>query len=166
MRRFLRSVDTWVTSLLLLVCVTFFVSARSLPEGSFDPLGPGAAPEMVAGVLAVLCGIVLLRSFLRNVAGVTPDADRPSDVLERRAEPTPGALVFFFVLLFFYILSFEYRIAHFIVATSVFVFAATLALRGWHTRTALISAVAGTTVSCLLFLVLTKFFVIRLPGAF
>lgn len=166
MREFLLSVDTWVTSLLLLVCMTFFVAARSLPEGSFDPLGPGAAPEMVAGVLAALCVIVLVRSFLRSVAGVTPKTDKPSDVLERRAEPTPRALASFFGLLFLYILAFELRIAHFVVATSVFVFAATIALRGWHARTALISAVAGTAVSCLLFLVLTKFFVIRLPGAF
>ena len=91
MRRFLLSTETWVTSALMLVCLIFFISARGLPEGSFDPLGPGAAPEMVAAVLVFLCGIVLVRSFLRTRAGGVVREKGPIDVLERTAEPTPRA---------------------------------------------------------------------------
>ena len=166
MRNLILSAETWVTSLLLAVSLIFLVSAQSLPEGTFDPLGPGAAPEMVAAVLATLCAAVLVRSFLRRASGKRPEERKPRDILERDAEPTPKSLAFFFGLLFLYILAFELQLAHFITITSVFVFAATIALRGWHRHTAIIASIAGITISCLLFLVLTRFFVVRLPGAF
>ena len=88
------------------------------------------------------------------------------DVLERTAEPTPRPFVYFFGLIFLYTLAFQFELGHFIVVTSIFVFLATIALHGWHLKTAIVSAVVGVGLSVVLFWVLTKFFVIRLPGAF
>lgn len=166
MRKFIVSIETWVTFALLLVCLAFFISARRLPEGSFDPLGPGAAPEMVAAVLMALCAIILVRSYFRAKAGNEIQKARPMDVLERTAEPTPRPFVYFFGLIFLYTLAFQFELGHFIVVTSIFVFLATIALHGWHLKTAIVSAVVGVGLSVVLFWVLTKFFVIRLPGAF
>lgn len=166
MRSFLHSLETWVVLVLLLVSVGFYVSALSLPEGSFDPLGPGAAPEMVSLTLIVLCTIVLIRSLLRHQSGDRRNEDGPIDIIERTAEPTPKSFILFLILLFLYLMAFQLQLAHFIVVTSIFVFLAILSLHGWTPRTAIISAILGLGLSTSLFFILTKFFVIRLPGAF
>ena len=166
MRNFFLSRETWVTSVLMVVCAVFYIDARSLPEGSFDPLGAGAAPEMVAAALIALCAIILVRSFVRACTGRVVHERGPIDILERTSEPSPRSFIHFVVLLLLFVLAFQFEIAHFIVVTTVFVFLATLALAGWSPRAAIIAGCLGIGISVTLFLVLTKFFVIRLPGAF
>ncbi len=166
MKHMLRSAEFGVTLALLLASVLFLVDSLKLPGGEFDPLGPGAAPEMVASVLIVLCTIVLTRSVLRGRGRVSGFPDEPSDTGIADAERTPRSLFLFFCLLVAYILAFQYEAAHFVVITIVFVFLATVALRGWEFRSALVSAMVAVCLSLLLFFALTRFFVIRLPGAF
>ena len=166
MKHVLRSAEFGVTLALLLASVLFLVDSLKLPGGEFDPLGPGAAPEMVASVLIVLCAIVLIRSVLQ---GRGRDSNLPVDppaAESAAAERTPRSLLMFFCLLVAYILAFQYEAAHFVAITIVFVFLTTVALRGWESRSALISVAVAVCLSVFLFFALTRFFVIRLPGAF
>lgn len=166
MRSFWTSTETWVTTALGAVSLAFFISARRLPEGVFEPLGPGAAPEMVAGLLFSLCSIVLVRAFLRARQGSSITEASPIDTLERLNEPTPGHLGWFFGFLLIYVLVFQFELAHFIPATAVFVTLTITAMLDWNLRKLPLAAVIGTTLSVFLFFALTRFFVIRLPGAF
>ena len=166
MKHMLRSAEFGVTLALLLASVLFLVDSLKLPGGEFDPLGPGAAPEMVASVLIVLCMIVLTRSVLRVRGRASGFPDDPSESGIAATERTPRSLFLFFCLLVAYILAFQYEAAHFVAITIVFVFLATVALRGWDLRSALVSAMVAVCLSVFLFFALTRFFVIRLPGAF
>ncbi|MCY4137487.1 MAG: tripartite tricarboxylate transporter TctB family protein [Rhodobacteraceae bacterium] len=166
MKHVLRSAEFGVTLALLLASVLFLVDSLKLPGGEFDPLGPGAAPEMVASVLIVLCTIVLIRSVLTGLGRYSSFPADPSATGNDAAERTPRSLILFFCLLVAYILAFQYEAAHFVAITIVFVFLATIALRGWDSRSALVSAAVAVCLSVFLFFALTRFFVIRLPGAF
>lgn len=161
-----RSAEFWVTLALLIASAIFLVDALQLPGGAFDPLGPGAAPEMVSGILIPLCLIVLVRAFLRDRSKAGPAADTLIEATGSPAAATPRALLLFFVLLVAYILAFQYEAAHFILITCVFLFLAVIALRGWSLRSAVIAASVALGLSIFLFFALTRFFVIRLPGAF
>ena len=162
----LRSAEFWVTLALLIASAIFLIDALQLPGGAFDPLGPGAAPEMVSGILIPLCLIVLVRTFLRNRSEAGPEPDALNETTGSQAAATPRALLLFFILLVAYILAFQYEAAHFILITCVFLFLAVIALRGWSLRSAVIAGAVALGLSVFLFFALTRFFVIRLPGAF
>ena len=165
-KRVLRSAEFGVTLALLLASVLFLVDSLKLPGGEFDPLGPGAAPEMVASALIVLCMIVLIRSVLPGRGRNSSLSVDPPAAESAAGERTPLSLLMFVCLLVAYILAFQYEAAHFVTITIVFVFITTIALRGWDSRSALVSAAVAVSLSVFLFFVLTRFFVIRLPGAF
>ncbi len=162
----LRSAEFWVTLALLIASAIFLVDALQLPGGAFDPLGPGAAPEMVSGILIPLCLIVLVRAFLRSGRKAGPEPEYMVDAPVPPAAATPRALLLFFLLLVAYILAFQYEAAHFILITCVFLFLAVIALRGWSMRSGVIAGAVALGLSVFLFFALTRFFVIRLPGAF
>ena len=166
MKNFLQSAEFWVTSSVLLTSVVFLVDAISLPGGEFDPLGPGAAPEMVAAVLILLCIVVLLRSVLRTRGLATSTLDSSAGVAKPAGGSAPRLLILFFGLLVAYILAFQFEIGHFIPITIAFVFASTVVFRGIDRHTLLVASVVSIGLSVGLFFALTRFFVIRLPGAF
>ncbi len=166
MNSVLRSVEFWVTLALLIASAVFLADALQLPGGEFDPLGPGAAPEMVSAILIPLCTIVLLRTLLGNRAKAGPKLDVSAGESGHASEKTPRSLIAFFILLVAYILAFQYEVAHFILITVVFAFLSTLALRGTDRRSVIIAAAVAVGLSVCLFFALTRFFVIRLPGAF
>ena len=165
MKRTIATAEFLVTLALLLVSVLFLVNSLELPGGEFDPLGPGAAPEMVSSVLVFLCLLVLARSAMRPRSH---RADRPESATagEPAAERTPRQLLFFTALLVAYIAAFQLDSVHFILITTAFVFLATTALRGWEPRTALLAFAVALGISVFLFFTLTHFFVIRLPGVY
>ncbi|MCE2523699.1 MAG: tripartite tricarboxylate transporter TctB family protein [Rhodobacteraceae bacterium] len=166
MKKVLQSAEIWVTSALLLVSLVFLVGALGLPGGVFDPLGPGAAPEMIAGALIVLCLAVLVRSILRGQHSHAPQQDDSIDIGKSGDDSTPRSLILFFGLLVAYILAFQFEAGHFIPITIAFVFASTVVFRGFDRLSLLTAAVVSPILSVGLFYVLTRFFVIRLPGAF
>ncbi|MDE2911956.1 MAG: tripartite tricarboxylate transporter TctB family protein [Paracoccaceae bacterium] len=167
MMSLLRSAEFGVTLALLLVSVVFLVDSLTLPGGEFDPLGPGAAPEMVAAVLIVLCTIVLVRAVVRiRKSGIREQRDPAGLENGTGSEQTPRALLTFVCLLFAYLLAFQYEAAHFVVITIMFVFFATIVLGGWNRRSVLLAACVSVGLSAILFVALTRLFVIRLPGAF
>lgn len=59
-------------TVLALASVWLFVDAGSLPESRWEPLGAGAFPRMVFGLLALLCGLSALAEVRRLVARDSP----------------------------------------------------------------------------------------------
>lgn len=158
------SKEALVTIGLLFVSVVFFVSALELPAGTFDPLGPGAAPEMVAFLLGVLCTVVLIRGGYDARVGTSFKQKKAIDVIEHQGEKTPSKLVVFFATIVAYIVAFEMQLGHFVTLTIPFIMISMMGLGGLSLRLGLISLVIAVVLSCGLFYVLTEFFVVRLPG--
>ena len=165
MKRTIATAEFLVTLALLIVSVLFLFNSLQLPGGEFDPLGPGAAPEMVSSVLVFLCALVLTRTTMRTRSGNSASPESAT-AGEPAAERTPRQLLFFATLLVAYIVAFQLDSIHFILITTAFVFLATTALRGWEPRTALLSLIVALGISVFLFFALTHFFVIRLPGVY
>ena len=164
MREFLTSKETLVTAGLLIVSAVFFVSALGLPAGTFDPLGPGAAPEMVAGLLCLLCSVILARGCYRAIRGHQVQEEEALDIIKRAGKAEPLTLAGFVVLLLAYLVAFEFEAGHFIVLTIPFLFFSILLLGGLSLRIGLMAIVISLVLSFGLFLLFTRFFVINLPG--
>lgn len=145
---------------LFVVSAIFLISSLGLPAGTFDPLGPGAAPEMVSGLLCLLCLVVLVRGARRAATGAENEAEVAVDIIKREGEESPYALAGFFGLLVVYLLAFQFQLGHFIAITIPFVFATVLLLGGLSLRNSLIALL----LSVGFFYVMTDFFTIRLPG--
>ncbi len=164
MRAFLTSEETLVTAGLLLASAVFFFSALGLPAGTFDPLGPGAAPEMVAGLLCLLCLTILIRGYVRTLRGHDAQGEEAIDVIKRTGKPEPVMLAGFFLLLLAYLVAFELDAGHFIVLTIPFLFFSILLLGGLSLRVGLFALAISCILSFGLFYLFTRFFVINLPG--
>ena len=164
MRDYILSFNFLVTFGLLIVGLVFFVAALQLPAGTFDPLGPGSVPEMVAAVIVILCSIVLIRGVRRRLTGNALPQGGAIDIIQRDGESHPRLLAGFAVLLVAYLAAFELRLGHFIVLTFPFVLASVLLLGGITRRTVVTGIIIATVLSVGLFYLLTKFFVINLPG--
>lgn len=164
MQRYFLSPEALVSLGLLIVSAAFLTSSLGLPAGTFDPLGPGAAPEMVSGLLCFLCLIVLVRGARRAVHGGEDDAEGAVDIIKREGEESPAALAGFFGLLVAYLLAFQFQLGHFIAITIPFVFATVLLLGGVSLRNGMIALLLAVGLSVGFFYVMTDFFTIRLPG--
>ena len=164
MKRYLTLPETLVTTALLIVCAIFYFEARKLPAGTFDPLGPGAAPEMVSGLLVALCLFVLIRRFRNVVLGKAFKEEAAVDAIKREGTEEKHFLAVFFVMLLAYLVAFQLELGHFIVLTIPFVFASIVFLGGTSKRVVVTAAITSCVLSVGLFYVMTELFVIRLPG--
>lgn len=164
MMNYFQSVEAWVTTGLFAISASFLISALGLPEGTFDPLGPGAAPEMVSALLCLLCGVVLVRGVLRTARGAQVEEEAAVDIIKREGQESPVALAGFFALLVAYLLAFQWQLGHFITITIPFVFATILLLGGLSLRNGVIALLIAVGLSVGFFYVMTDFFTIRLPG--
>ncbi len=162
--QYFQTLEAWVTAVLLVVSTAFLVSSLGLPAGTFDPLGPGAAPEMVSGLLCLLCLTVLIRGTLRAAIGVDLEEEAAVDIIKREGVESPYSLAIFFVLLLGYLLAFQWQLGHFIAITTPFFFVTILLLGGLSLRNGIIALTIATGLSVGFFYVMTGFFTIRLPG--
>ena len=165
MRAYFTTSEFLVTLGLFTVSVVFLIASLQLPAGTFDPLGPGAAPEMVSALLCLLCAIVIIGGLRRHARGeVAPKELGASDIIERSGASHPKILAGFAVLLVAYLVAFELKLGHFITLTFPFVVACVLLLGGINRRTVVTGTIVGGVLSTGLFYLLTRFFVINLPG--
>ena len=51
-----------VAALVILICAVFWIQAKSLPPGTFEPLGSGPVPMYTAGIVILCCLIVIGRA--------------------------------------------------------------------------------------------------------
>lgn len=52
-----------VAALVILICAVFWLQAKSLPPGTFEPLGSGPVPMYTAGIVILCCLIVIGRAL-------------------------------------------------------------------------------------------------------
>ncbi len=165
MHTLLRSAELCVYAVLICICGIIIVASLELPEGTFEPLGSGAVPAMIAGTIIVLCIIGLLRS----IAAVVKPKSAAGGIGTGSAAgviSTPGLLAVFFAAVMLYSLNIQHEAIHFVPATFLFLFLTLIALNGLAKPTAIWAFCLATGISISFFLIFTKVFVVRLPGAF
>lgn len=161
---YFKTLEAWVSISLLLISANVFIVAFQLPGGTFDPLGPGAAPEIVSALLCFLCLIVLARGALRTASDATAKTDQAETNSKRKGDESPFVLAGLFLCLVAYLFAFQWQLGHFISITIPFVFAAVLLLDGVSLKNGVIALALSVGLSVGIFYAMTEFFVIRLPG--
>ena len=142
---------------LLAACSAVLWESRDIPPGTFEPLGSGPVPRVVAGVIIVLTVYVMLRAWTTLHAGVArkdPDAPAPrwADVLVLSA------------LTLAYALALHLRLGRFDMLSSVYLFLAIgVLVRFERRRLPVVAGVALLTGFGSQFL-FTRVFVVDLPG--
>jgi len=144
-------------ALLLGVAAFLFVIARDLPESRWEPLGAGAFPRLVLGVLMAIAGLALadeLRRLWRDRSAARP--------------PRPGAVVHRYrlvalVLAGFVVYVLALPVLGFSVASLAFLAAIQLALGPKHPRAIAIMALVAVVFSFGLNALFAEVFNVFLP---
>jgi hypothetical protein len=150
-------VDIGVCLFLIVVCCAVLVEAAKLPPGSFEPLGSAPIPQATAGLIIILCLVVVGRSALAMWRGRTSADEVPYP--PRRLD---AAVLFGLTVL--YVLLMAQRVAGFAPVTAVFLFVAIAFLTRFAPRTLPVAALVGVAMGWGCQYVFTRIFVVDLPG--
>jgi Tripartite tricarboxylate transporter TctB family len=150
-------VDIGVCLFLIVICCAVLVEAAKLPPGSFEPLGSAPIPQATAGVIVVLCLLVIARATLTLWRGEPSAAE--AAYAPRRLDA--AAL---FGLTVFYVLLMAQRVAGFAPITAIFLFVAIAFLTRFAPRTLPIAALTGVVMGWGCQYVFTQVFVVDLPA--
>jgi hypothetical protein len=150
-------VDIGVCLFLIVVCCAVLVEAAKLPPGSFEPLGSAPIPQATAGLIVVLCVVVVARAALAIWRGEASAAEALHP--PRRLD---AAVLFGLTVL--YVLLMAQRVAGFAPITAVFLFVAIAFLTRFAPRTLPVAALVGVAMGWGCQYVFTQIFVVDLPG--
>lgn len=154
--------DIVLSVFLIVVCAAVLWESRKIPPGTFEPMGSAPVPQAVAGLIIVLCLVVILKAILQLRTGNTDDAnnDEADEALILR--PLDAAAVL--VLTIIYCLILEFRLLSFAVATILFLTVTISLLTRLQPRllplTIIIAVIMGYGCQYLF----TQVFVVDLPG--
>jgi len=150
-------VDIGVCLFLIVVCCAVLVEAAKLPPGSFEPLGSAPIPQATAGLIIVLCLLVIGSAALAIWRGEASAAEAPYP--PRRLD---AAVLFGLTVL--YVLLMAQRVGGFAPITALFLFIAIGFLTRFAPRSLLIAAVTGVIMGWGCQYVFTQVFVVDLPA--
>jgi hypothetical protein len=150
-------VDIGVCLLLIVICCAVLVQAAKLPAGSFEPLGSAPIPQATAGLIILLCLIVIAKAAITMRRG--------EEVATEAADP-PRHLdaVVIFGLTVIYIALMAFRVAGFAPITALFLFVAIAFLTRLAPRSLPIAALIGIVMGWGCQYVFTQVFVVDLPA--
>lgn len=109
------------------VCVAVLVESWDLPPGTFEPLGSGPVPRVIAYIIIVLCSIILVRAAitLRKNSGRRVNGEESGFSPEEAAarfNPRPLSAVAVLFLSGLYIVILYLGIMGFGIVTTLFLF--------------------------------------------
>ncbi len=142
---------------LIVACCAVLVEAATLPPGSFEPLGSAPIPQATAGLIIILCLVVVARSAFLIWRGEARTA--PAPYPPRRLD---AAVLFGLTVL--YVLLMAHRVAGFAPITAVFLFVAIAFLTRFAPRLLPVAALVGVAMGWGCQYVFTQIFVVDLPG--
>jgi len=150
--------DIGVALVVIVLCCAVLWEARGLPPGSFEPLGSAPVPQAVAGLIVLLCLVVMAKAVLAIARGTTVATDEP-DFSPR----LPDALIVF-GLTVLYVLVMAFRLTGFAIVTSLFLFVAIAFLTRFERRMLPLAAAIGLVMGYGCQYVFTRVFVVDLPA--
>lgn len=138
--------DYWIGLVLLVFSIVAFILAMDFPVAPGRPLGPGAVPMLVTGMLGVCAVVLLVQTYLRQrtpaalADAVEQDLEPSLPLLPRRDRIINAVLIIGAPI--FYTLVVD-RLG-FLITAIVFVYVIALRLWGGAVRSAVLAA--GTAV--------------------
>ena len=149
-----RRVDIGVALLLIVFCGVILFESRTLPPGSFEPLGSAPVPQATALLIILFALIVIVRALLRSPVG------------EESSEVPPAYFdaSIIVVLTIAYVIVLQARILEFSWLTLIFLFLTIGFLTRFHKKTLPIVVVVALIVGFGAQYIFTRVFVVDLPG--
>jgi len=150
--------DIGVCLFLVVVCAAVLWESRKIPPGSFEPLGSAPLPQAVAGLVILLCLIVMGRAWL--VLARRSERPREDAGFEPRARDAAATIG----LTALYIVAMQLRLTSFAVMTAVFLFVTIGLLVRFERRLLPVAAIVALIAGFGCQYVFTRIFVVDLPG--
>ena len=149
--------DIGVCLFLVVVCCGVLVEAAKLPPGSFEPLGSAPLPQVTAGLIILLCLLVIAKAAHTLWRGEAIAAE--AAYLPRRLD---AAVIFGLTLI--YVALMALRVAGFALITAIFLFVAIAFLTRFAPRSLPIAGLVGVVMGWGCQYVFTRIFVVDLPA--
>jgi len=150
--------DIGVCVFFIVVCCAVLFEAAKLPPGSFEPLGSAPIPQATAGLIIVLCLVVIAKAAWTMMRGDITVSD--DETVPRRLD---AAVIFAMTVV--YVTLMQFRVAGFALITTVFLFLAIAFLTRFAPRTLPFAALAGLIMGFGCQYIFTQVFVVDLPAS-
>jgi hypothetical protein len=150
--------DIGVCLFLVVVCCAVLVEAAKLPPGSFEPLGSAPLPQATAGLIILLCLLVIAKAAHTLWRGEAIVAE--AAYLPRRLD---AAVIFGLTLI--YVALMALGVAGFALITAIFLFVAIAFLTRFAPRSLPVAALVGVVMGWGCQYVFTQIFVVDLPAS-
>jgi len=140
----------------ILACAVLIYESLGLPPGSFEPLGSAPVPQATAGLIILLCAIVIAGAIRKRGKAITAEEDEVKD------EPVSALLLIALTLL--YVLLLHFRVMGFGTLTAGYLFVVISALERFRPRSLIGAAIVGILVGYGVQYLFTQVFVVDLPA--
>ncbi|MEO1017343.1 MAG: tripartite tricarboxylate transporter TctB family protein [Pseudomonadota bacterium] len=149
-------IDIALSLFLIVACATVLWETRDIPPGTFEPLGSAPVPQTVAGLIILLCLVVMASAWRRAGKGIA--------AVEREFALRPldaGAIL---VLTIAYVGLMQVRLLDFAPLTAAFLFVAIGFLVRFRLKSLPIVALVALVTGYGCQYIFTRIFVVDLPG--
>lgn len=159
----LKSSPRWeigIAIFFVIACVLILWETRTIPAGTFEPLGSAPVPQATAILIMLMSIAVGLRGWRKLGAGV------PGPAEDDAAEDRPRWLDAFAIgaLTVLYVLVLDARIADFAPLTAAYLFLSIALLTRLNLKALMSAVVVGVIVGWGAQYLFTRVFVVDLPG--
>lgn len=151
-----RQFEIGASLVVILACAVLIYESLGLPPGSFEPLGSAPVPQFTAGLIILLCVVVIV-STIRKRGGTETAVE--NDVKD---EPVSALLLVALTLL--YVLLLHFRVMGFGTLTAGYLFVVISALERFRPRALIGAAIVGVIVGFGVQYLFTQVFVVDLPA--
>ncbi len=146
--------DLILAGLVICAAIVLFIGAAELPPPRFDPMGSAAMPRILGGIMIALAFAVGARGALRLRAAA------PAGQKTEKPETHRGAIVF--VGLVAYVAALDFGRVPFVVATTLFVMLAGMAMGRFSIKQGAAFGALGLILSLVLNYVFAHFLYIKI----
>lgn len=151
-----RHFEIGVSALIIVICVVVIYESLDLPPGSFEPLGSAPVPQATAGLIILLCLIVIASAIRRRSAEPFDQEDTIPD------EPVSALLLAAATIL--YVLVLHLRLVGFGPLTAFYLFIVISALERFQPKALFAAAIIGVLFGFGIQYLFTQIFVVDLPA--
>lgn len=149
-------IDIGLALFLIVACATVLWETRDIPPGSFEPLGSAPVPQVVAGLIILLCLLVMAAAWRRL------GREMPATDVELALRPVDAAGILGLTVI--YVGLMEGRFIDFAPLTAGFLFVAIGFLVRFRLKSLPIVALVALLTGYGCQYVFTRIFVVDLPG--
>lgn len=151
----LQKFEISVSVLIILICLVFLWETLGLPPGTFEPLGSGPVPQATAGVIIILCLMVITGAWKKRDAGKVGPSDG--------TRPTIPAAILMVVATVVFVVTLQFRLLPFSWMAAIFLTFTIWGLEKFQTKKLLPALITGLIVGFAMEYLFTKVFFVDLP---